>query len=139
MKLLLFLLLAAPVLAHGAAETAATGNYTVELSTSPEQLEPGASTLIIHVLRGEQPVAHERVWLRLSNEDKIYFSSIFTTDEQGAVALSYYFTGPGVYELTVEVDKERAELPVHVHGQYMLIVGFLTAVFIVLALLLDRI
>jgi hypothetical protein len=135
---LLALLLVASVAGKGPV-SADTTQHTVVLTTDPDQLEPGASTLIFTILHDRQPLANERVWMQLSEKDKIYFSGVFNTDEYGNIILSYYFDRPGSYDLVVEVDHERIKLPVYVHGQYPLVLGFFIAVFIVFALLLDKI
>jgi len=139
MRYIILLLLALPLAAaHDIAAEQSAGPYTIQLSTVPDQLEPGAASIIVSVLRDNESVQHKTVWLRLANGNKIYLAGTFETDETGSVSLSYLFNSPGNYELTVEVDGDRAVLPVPVHGQYLLLFGFLAAVFIVLALLMDK-
>lgn len=138
MKLFLLLLLL-PFAAAQSVDEWAAGPYTIQLTTLPEQLEPGHSNLIINVLKDNESVIAKDVWMRLSEGQKVYFAGTFRTDNSGAVSVSYLFNGPGNYDLTVEVDGNRASIPMQVHGQYLLMFGFLAAVFIVLALLMDRI
>lgn len=139
MKILfLLLLLAAPVSAHIAGEPTQAGEYTIELRTVPERLEPGQTTLVVSVTRFGQPVTDQEVWVRLSDRKKVYVAGTFVTDEAGTAAIGYYFNGPGTYTVTAEVAGNRAEIPLHVHGQYILLFGFLAAVFIGIALLFDN-
>ena len=136
---IIFVLCLPLVVAHGNAQSAQAGVYTVELITFPEQLEPGQTQLVVHVLDGETPVPDKHVWLRLTDDKKTYLAGTFVTDQLGSITLSYLFNGPGEYELAADVEGSRALFEVHVHGQYMLLFGFLAAVFIVVALLLEKI
>lgn len=133
-----FLFLLPVVLSHSIQEQGVAGPYTFQLSSIPEQLEPGSSNIIITVLQDNESVPDTDLWLRLSNGNKIYFANTARTDSTGTVTLSYYFNAPGAYDLTVAVGDNKTTMPVHVHGQYILIFGFLTAILIILALLLEK-
>ena len=137
--LLLVLFLLPLAAAHDVQAETQAGPYTIQLATVPDVLEPGPANIIVSVLENNVSVVQHEVWLRLSNGNKVYLAGTFETDGTGSVSLSYLFNSPGNYELSVDVDGNRTMLPIDVHGQYLLLFGFLAAVFIVLALLMDRI
>ena len=129
----------ASVNAHTIQSTATAGPYTIEFSSFPESLEPGASTILLHVMVNNVSVQQNKpVWIKLSEGATTNLAGTYSTDNTGTVVLSYTFNGPGTYDMAVEVDGDRAVIPVHVHGQYVLMFGFLAAIFIVMFLLLDK-
>lgn len=139
MKLfLLFLLLVAPTAAHTLSHGEVVDPYAFQLRTVPERLEPGATDIILTVTRDGVPLAGEPIWIRLSDRRNVYIAGNFVTDESGTLVFSYYFNGPGTYTLAAEVQGARSQMPLHVHGQYILLFGFLAAVFIAIALLFDK-
>lgn len=128
------------VAARTSQESAPLGDWNVTISSVPAQLEPGEATLSISLMQGDEtPVVGEPVWVRISDGDDVFFAGSFVTDQSGLATFTYRFDRPGTYDLTVEANNNRVTLPFDVHGQYLLLFGFLASVFIVFALLLERI
>lgn len=133
--MILFLL--SLVLAQGGTSTV-LDSYVFTVDTIPQQLAPGPADLVLHVTKDGVPLEFTPISVRLTNGNKVYLAGEFTTDKQGSVTLSYRFGGPGLYELTAEVEDTKVTMPLHVHGEYILLFGFLAAIFVVFALLVER-
>ena len=133
-----FLIALGPVFAHEGMQNVTAGQYTVSLRTDPDTLQPGQSELIVQIERFGEKISEQQVWLRLRAGSDVIFATQTQTDTHGEAHLTYTFLRPGNYYMEVTVQEQRAQFPVHVHGQFVLLFGFLAAMFIVAALLLDK-
>ncbi len=131
-------LCAVSVLAHGEGIEQELGAFTLELHAMPERLQPGDADFLFTLTRGGAPVPGEPVWVRIADGRRTYFAGTFVTDENGVIQFTYRIDTPGWYTFTAEVRDERGQFPVRVYGQYILLFGFLAAIFIVLALLVKK-
>jgi hypothetical protein len=118
--------------------TGFAGPYNIEVFTQPEKLEAAAANIQVTVLLDDKPVVEKAVWIELVGSQGVALSGAYVTNGAGAVPIQYRFERPGYYNLIVEVDSHQVDLPLQVHGQYILLFGFLAAIFVVVALLLDK-
>lgn len=146
MSKILVLLLLTTVLTISAAYAAQSessikgfaGPYQIEVSTNPEKLEAASASILVSVNVDNKPVVEKTVWIELVGSQGVALSGAYVTNGAGGIPIQYRFERPGYYNLIVEVDEHQADLPLQVHGQYILLFGFLAAIFVVVALLLDK-
>jgi len=119
-------------------ESRALGELVATLTTKPERLSPREGTLIITLTHDTEPARNEAFTLRLEGRKRVLAQTNVVTDNEGRIELATYFSSPGEYTLTLTNDSDAVTFPVTVRGTRLLIIGFLVASGVLLALLFER-
>lgn len=99
--------------AHVGGEEKIIDGYKIEFVQQPEQAVVGISKLVflLENATNNEGISNIEGWVRISKGDEILFSSShFTSDEFGAISVSYNFLSPGDYEAKIEFRPEEKKI-----------------------------
>ncbi|HLC79330.1 MAG TPA: hypothetical protein VJG83_02765 [archaeon] len=80
--------------------------YQIDFGYSPATPQANEPTVIsLHIRKDEAPQDYSSVWVRISNEEKVLFSSDIHP-KNGVATFSYTFSEPGDYELAARFEND---------------------------------
>jgi hypothetical protein len=134
----LVLSLAALTLAHTGTYESGTQGLHATVQTAPEPLEPGTITLTTLLTEDGVPLANESVQMRVMLGKRLVLDTTSVTNQEGMLEVAFFVESAGYYDVSYTAREQTVTTQVHVHGRMILVIGFLVALAILLAILLDR-